>query len=146
MAKKVIIGSDHGGFTLKNAIVEALRKDGIEVEDAGPVCGESCDYPVYGRLVANKVLAGLPEGALGILVCGTGLGMSITANRLAGIRAALCVNEYMARMARAHNDANILCLGGRVVGPGLALAIVRVFLATPFEGDRHQRRIDLIEA
>jgi ribose 5-phosphate isomerase B len=146
MPGTVIIGSDHGGYALKKVLVEALRKDGFAVDDSGPDCRDSCDYPVFGQIVVKKVLGELSRGAMGILVCGTGLGMSITANRFAGIRAAVCTNEYMAHMARAHNDANILCLGERVVGPGLALSIVKVFLATPFEGERHQRRLDLIES
>jgi ribose 5-phosphate isomerase B len=138
----VILGSDHAGFVLKEAIKNHLLNRGIPVEDLGPACAESCDYPAFAHKVARRVLA---SPALGILVCGTGIGMSMAANRFRGIRAALCANEYHARMTRMHNDANILCLGERVLGPGLALAVVDAFLDTPFEGGRHQRRIDLID-
>ena len=143
-AKKVVIGSDHGGFSLKGFLVSELSARGLEVVDAGPDRAESCDYPVYAKKVSDMILE--DDGrALGILICGTGLGMSISANRFPGIRAAMCTSEYMARMARAHNDANILCMGERVVGPGLALSIVEAFLEAGFEGERHARRIGLIE-
>lgn len=141
---KVVIGSDHGGFSLKGFLLKELAANGVEVVDAGPDKAESCDYPIYAKKVSDMVLDG-GDGVLGILVCGTGLGMSIAANRLPGIRAAMCTSEYMARMARAHNDANILCMGERVMGPGLALSVVEVFLEAGFEGDRHARRIELIE-
>ena len=140
--EKIIIGSDHGGFSLKEEIIKYLNNAGLDVEDAGCDSPESCDYPVYAGKVVRKVLDG--EGR-GILICGTGLGMSYSANRTPGIRAALCVNEYMARMSRLHNNANILVLGARVVGVGLALDIVDVWLKTDFEGGRHQKRVDLIE-
>ena len=145
MAISIVIGSDHGGLALKGFLVDVLKKRGIPVEDVGAHSLESCDYPRYAHEVAEKVLAGAPTGMLGILVCGTGLGMSMTANRTPGIRAAVCTDEYMARMARAHNNANILCLGERVVGPGLAQAILDAFLDTGFEGGRHQRRVEAIE-
>lgn len=141
---KVVIGSDHGGFALKGFLLKELAAKGVDVVDAGPDKAESCDYPVYAKKVSDMVLDG-DGGILGILVCGTGLGMSIAANRFSGIRAAMCTSEYMARMARAHNDANILCMGERVMGPGLALSVVEAFLAAEFEGDRHARRIGLIE-
>lgn len=142
MAKTIIIGSDHGGFNLKKHLVAALESWGINVLDQGPDCAESCDYPEFAAKVAQKVLDG--EG-LGILICGTGLGMSIAANRFSGVRATVCTNEFMARMSRAHNDANVLCLGERVIGVGTAEGIVKAYLETEFEGDRHKRRIDLIE-
>ncbi len=139
--KKIVIGSDHGGFALKTHLVKFLWEKGIKVLDVGPECSESCDYPIYARKVAEHVrLSGL-----GILICGTGLGMSMAANRFRGVRAAVCTNEYLARMARAHNNANILCLGERVLGFGLAEGVVDAFLNTKFEGDRHLRRINLIE-
>jgi ribose 5-phosphate isomerase B len=142
MAKTIIIGSDHGGFNLKKHLVAALESWGVNVLDLGPDCAESCDYPEFAAKVAQKVLDG--EG-LGILICGTGLGMSMAANRFSGVRAAVCTNEFMARMCRAHNDANVLCLGERVIGIGTAEGIVKAYLETEFEGDRHKRRIDLIE-
>ncbi len=142
MAKTIIIGSDHGGFNLKKHLVAVLESWGMNVLDMGPDCAESCDYPEFAASVAKKAANG--EG-LGILICGTGLGMSITANRFPGVRATVCTNEFMARMARAHNDANVLCLGERVIGIGVAEGIVKAYLETEFEGDRHKRRIDLIE-
>lgn len=140
----IYLASDHGGFRLKQELREHLTKRGVKVTDLGPDCAESCDYPPYARAVCQRVLEN--EQSLGILVCGTGLGMSMAANRLPGIRAAVCSDEFSARMAREHNNANVLCLGERVVGPGLAASMVDVFLATVFQGGRHQRRIELIEA
>ncbi len=140
--KKIFIGSDHGGFALKTHLVKVLWEKGFKVVDVGPECEESCDYPLFAQKVAEHVLDGKH---LGILICGTGLGMSMAANRFRGIRAAMCTNEYMARMARAHNDANILCMGERTVGIGLAESILDAFLESDFEGDRHLRRINLIE-
>lgn len=142
--KKILIGSDHAGFGLKTYLKEKLESEGISVVDVG--CDEetSCDYPEFARAVCEKILKG--EVDRGILICGTGLGMSIAANRYSGIRAALCTTEFHARMSRAHNDSNVLVIGGRVTGPELALSILKTWLATPFEGGRHQRRIDLIEA
>lgn len=142
MATRIIIGSDHGGFNLKKYIVQVLEKRGVEVDDQGPDCTDSCDYPHFAAKVAKKVV---DEDVLGILICGTGQGMAMTANRFSGVRAAVCTNEFTARMARAHNDANILCMGERVIGIGTAESIVNAFLDTEFEGDRHKRRIDLIE-
>lgn len=138
----IVIASDHGGFQLKTFLKDKLAAAGRVLEDLGPDCAASCDYPPFAQKMAQRVLAG---GCLGILICGTGLGMSMAANRYHGIRAALCTNEFMARMAREHNDANILCLGERVVGQGLAWSMVQVFLNTNFAGERHQRRLDLIE-
>ncbi|KAB1439104.1 ribose 5-phosphate isomerase B [Pseudodesulfovibrio senegalensis] len=142
MAKTIIIGSDHGGFNLKKHLVALLESWGYTVLDQGPDRAESCDYPEFAAKVAKRVLDG--EGQ-GILICGTGLGMSMAANRFSGVRAAVCTNEFMARMCRAHNDANVLCLGERVIGIGTAEGIVKAYLETEFEGDRHKRRIDLIE-
>ncbi|CCO23172.1 ribose 5-phosphate isomerase B [Maridesulfovibrio hydrothermalis] len=141
MAGKVVIGSDHGGFALKEFAIKLLKDMGYDVEDAGPEAAVSCDYPVYAAKVAQLV----SDEKLGILICGTGLGMSMAANKHKGIRAAMCTNEYMAKMARAHNNANILCLGERVIGPGLAEEIIRAFMTTDFEGDRHLRRINLFD-
>lgn len=140
--KTVVIGSDHGGYNLKQACIKALKDWGYAVEDEGPDCLDSCDYPLFAAKVANKVKAN--DAKLGVLICGTGQGMTMTANRM-GVRAALCTNEFLARMGREHNDARILCMGERVTGQGVALAILKAFLETDFGGDRHQRRIDLID-
>ena len=140
----IAIGSDHGGFELKQEIMAHLTKRGLEFKDFGTYTPDSCDYPVYGRAVAKAVASG--ECERGIIICGTGIGISITANKIPGIRAALCTDCFCAEATRLHNDANILALGGRVVGPGLALKIVDTFLDTPFSGEeRHKRRISLIE-
>ena len=139
---KVAIGSDHAGLALKQRILAHLSQQGIDLYDAGPAEGESTDYPICAQRVTEAVTAG--TCTRGILVCGTGIGMSIAANKVAGIRAALCGDTFSARMTRLHNDANVLCLGERVVGYGLALDIVDLFLTTPFEGGRHQTRIDMM--
>jgi ribose 5-phosphate isomerase B len=144
MAEKVVLGSDHAGLALRAEAARVAREAGWEVEDLGPVSGESVDYPDFAARVAEAVASG--RARLGILVCGTGIGMSIAANKVRGVRAAHCGTEYEARMARAHNDANVLCMGERVVGPGLAGAVVRAFLEQAFEGGRHQRRVDKISA
>ena len=138
------IGSDHGGFALKEAIKKHLEERGLEYKDYGTYSDASCDYPVYGRAVAKAVAAG--ECQLGSLVCGTGIGISITANKVPGVRAALCSDCFSAEATRLHNNANILALGARVLGEGLALKIVDTFLDTPFSNDeRHIRRISMIE-
>ena len=138
------IGSDHGGFALKEAIKKHLEERGLEYKDYGTYSDASCDYPVYGRAVAKAVAAG--ECDLGILICGTGIGISITANKVPGVRAALCSDCFSAEATRQHNNANILALGARVLGEGLALKIVDTFLDTPFSNDeRHIRRISMIE-
>ena len=137
----IIIGSDHGGFNLKREILEHLEKLGYQVSDLGCYTPESCDYPVIAKAVAKEVLA---IGGKGILICGTGIGVSITANRFDGIRASHCTDTFTARMTRMHNDSNILCLGERITGTGLALDIVDIWLNTEFEGGRHQKRIDMI--
>jgi len=144
MADKVIAGSDHAGRGLRAEAVRVARENGFEVDDLGPFSGESVDYPDYARKVGEAVVAG--RARFGILVCGTGIGMSIAANKVKGVRAARCNTEYEARMARAHNDANVLCMGERVLGFGQAGAVVVVFLSEPFEGGRHQRRVDKIGA
>ena len=137
----IIIGSDHGGFNLKTEIVKHLQKLGYEVSDLGCYNTDSCDYPVIASAVAEKVLE---ENAKGILVCGTGIGVSIAANRHKGIRASHCTDTFTARMTRMHNDSNILCLGERITGVGLALDIVDIWLKTEFEGGRHLRRVEML--
>lgn len=139
---KIAIGSDHGGFELKECIKEFLQGEGIEYKDFGTYDTSSVDYPDFASKVASAVVSG--ECDRGILCCGTGIGISIAANKVPGIRAALCGDCYSAKMSRMHNDANILCMGGRVVGKGLGVEIVKVWLETEFEGGRHQRRIDKI--
>ncbi|RUM49725.1 MAG: ribose 5-phosphate isomerase B [Hydrogenothermus sp.] len=139
---KIAIGSDHAGYDLKETIKNYLIEKGYEVIDKGTNSKESVDYPIFGENVAETVAKG--EADKGIVICGTGIGISISANKVKGIRAALCTNEYMARMARKHNDANVLALGARVLGVDLALSIVETFLNTEFEGGRHERRVHLI--
>jgi len=139
---KVAIASDHGGLDLKETVISVLRSLQIEVSDLGTHEKVSCDYPDYAQKVADGVAGG--EYEKGVLICGTGLGMSIAANKVAGIRAALCNEVYSAKMARAHNDANILCMGARVVGPGVAEEIVKAFFSTEHEGGRHARRVEKI--
>lgn len=140
----IAIGCDHGGYALKQDIIAHLEDRGLDYKDYGCYTDESCDYPVYARLVGQAVADG--ECEQGILICGTGLGISMAANKMPGIRAAVCTDCFCAEATRQHNDANVLCLGGRVVGLGLALKIVDTFLDTPFSGDeRHLRRINLIE-
>ena len=140
----IAIASDHGGFELKKAIIKHLTERGIENTDFGPYTDESCDYPDYAKQVAGAIVNG--EYDAGILVCGTGIGMSITANKFPGIRAALCGDCFSAQATREHNNANILCLGARIVGEGLAIKIVDTFLDTDFSNDeRHIRRIKKIE-
>jgi len=140
---KIAIGSDHAGFKLKEKIKGLLTELGHEVLDLGCHSTDSVDYPVYGAKVAQAVAQG--EAERGVLICGTGLGMSMVANRFPGVRAALCHELFTTRMARLHNDANVLVLGGRVLGDVLALEMVKVFLETPFEGGRHERRVKMIE-
>ena len=141
---KIAVGSDHGGFALKEAVKKHLEAKGIEVEDFGCYSTESVDYAVYGAKVAHCVADGKAD--YGVLVCSTGIGISMAANKVKGIRAALCSDTHAAEMTRRHNNANILAMGGRVVGPGLAIKIVDTFLNTPFsEDERHIRRIKMIE-
>ena len=137
----IAIGSDHGGFELKELIIRHLEEQGVDVNDMGCYDKSSCDYPVYGRAVAKAVADGSCEK--GIVICTTGIGISITANKVKGIRAALCADTLSAKLTRLHNDANVLALGAGIVGPNLAVEIVDTFLNTDFSGEeRHQRRID----
>lgn len=140
---KIAIGSDHGGFEYKASIIKALQVKGYDVVDMGTYSPVSCDYPIIAKKVARAVAKG--DFEKGILVCGTGIGMSMAANKVKGIRAAVCGDTFSARATRAHNNANILCLGQRVVGEGLALDIVDIWLTTKFEGGRHERRVNMIE-
>lgn len=138
------LGCDHGGLELKKVVMDYLDSKNIEYKDFGTYTSESCDYPVYGKAVANAVADG--ECDKGIIICGTGIGISIAANKVRGIRAALCHDVFSAKATREHNDANILAMGARVIGPGLALEIVKAFLETDFSNDeRHIRRIKMIE-
>ena len=140
----IAIGSDHGGFELKEKLMEHLSERGLEYKDFGTYSSASCDYPVYAKAVANAVASG--ECDRGIIICGTGIGVSMTANKVRGIRAALCGDCFSAEATRQHNDANVLCMGARVIGEGLALKIADTFLDTPFSNDeRHIRRISMIE-
>ena len=141
---KIAIGCDHGGFEHKNAIAEHLKENGYTVEDFGIYEQTSVDYPDIAEKLSKSVAAG--ENELGILVCGTGIGMSIAANKVKGIRAAACSDHYSAKYTRLHNNANVLCLGGRVIGIGTAIELAEIFVKTEFEGGRHQRRIDKITA
>ena len=143
--RKIFIGADSAGFPLKEKLVPYLKELGYEVTDCGTDSTASCHYPDFAAAVCKNVQADL-DGSFGILVCGTGIGMSMCANKYDGIRAALCSDTYSAKMTRAHNDANVLCMGERVVGIGLALDIVEAFLTTEFEGGRHARRVAKIAA
>lgn len=140
----VAIGSDHGGYDLKEKVIAHLKEQGIECKDYGCADKSSCDYPIYGRAVAEAVAGG--ECEKGIVICTTGIGISITANKIKGIRCALCSDTVSAQLTRLHNDANVLALGAGIVGENLALGIVDTFLGTEFSGEeRHQRRVNLIE-
>ena len=141
---KLAIGGDHGAYDLKVDLVEHLRSQGHEVVDLGAHNAQRTDYPVYGRAVGEAVVAGEVEA--GIALCGSGVGISISANKIRGVRAVLCSEPYSAQMARRHNDANVLCMGGRVVGPELAKMIVDAFLGATFEGGRHADRGAMITA
>ena len=140
----IALASDHVGLTLKKTIREFLDENGVEYKDFGTDTTERCDYPIYGAAAAKAVANG--ECDRGIIVCGTGVGISLAANKIHGIRCVVCSEPYSAKLSRLHNDANVLAMGGRVVGPGLAIKIVETFLNTPFSGEeRHERRIHLIE-
>lgn len=141
---RVAVGADHGGFPLKGILIEALREEGAEVLDFGTDSPAACDYPDLALPVARAVAGG--DADWGLLICGTGIGMSMAANKVRGVRAALCHDPYSARMAREHNDANVLCLGARVIGPGLAREVLGAFMAARFAGSRHARRVDKIRA
>lgn len=140
----IVLACDHGGFQLKNEIMKHLEERGLEYKDAGCYSEESCDYPIYAHKAAHMVADG--ECEKGILICGTGIGISIAANKVPGVRAALCHDCFSAQATREHNDANMLAMGARVIGPGLALKIVEIFLDTPFSNEeRHSNRINQIE-
>ncbi len=136
------LGNDHAGTEIKEAIAAHLKENGIEYKDYGCMKGEKCDYPQKAKEVCDDIVKGTIDKA--ILICGTGIGISIAANKVKGIRAACCSDYYSAKLTRQHNDANVLCMGGRVVGEGLACELADVFLKTEFEGGRHQRRVDMI--
>lgn len=141
-ARMVALGSDHAGYELKKTISDWLKGNGWDVRDVGAPSAERVDYPIYGKAAAEMVRSG--ECRLGVLICGTGVGIALAANKIRGIRCAVCSEPFTARLARQHNDANMLGLGARVVGPGLALMIVEEFLNADFEGGRHKSRVDMI--
>ena len=141
--KTIVLGADHGGFELKNIIKNHLENKGYTVIDVGTNCADSSDYPIFASKACAHVLNG--DAELGILVCGTGIGMSMAANKHKGIRAACCSDTFSARLTRLHNNANFLCVGARVLGQGLAIDLVDEFVNAEFEGDRHSRRLSLIE-
>ena len=140
----IAIGSDHGGFELKQEIMKHLAELGLEYKDFGTYTTDSCDYPVYGEAVARSVVA--KECDLGVLICGTGCGISLAANNVPGCRCCNCSEPYTAAMSRRHNNANVIAFGARVVGSDMAKLIVETFLTNEFEGGRHQRRVDMIDA
>ena len=140
---KYFIGTDHAGYEIKPFVIEYLQKKGIEVEDLGTYSTESVDYPDFAHKVAEAVSAN--PGTMGVLICGSGIGMSLAANKHKGIRAALCHDHYTAAMARRHNNANILCFGARIVGLGVVESILDAWLENEFEGGRHQRRVEKID-
>ena len=142
--KKIVVGSDHAGVNLKNKIAEKKKKKGYEVTDYGTHSTESCYYPVYAKAVAKSVANG--ENERGIICCGSGIGVSIAANKVKGVRAVLAHEPYSAMLSRLHNDANVLCLGERITGESLALDIVETWLHSEYEGGRHQRRVDMLDA
>ncbi len=140
---RVLFASDHAGYQLKSLLLERARELGFEVEDLGAHGSDSVDYPDFAHVLAEKIMAS--DAVRGVLVCGTGIGMAMAANRHPGVRAALCHDAFTAEMARRHNDANVLCLGGRVTGGGVALQILDLFLSTPFDGGRHAPRVAKID-
>jgi len=139
----IAIACDHAGFGMKNELIKDLKNIGVELKDFGTYDENSCDYPVFAKKACEAVLSGECEKA--ILICGTGIGMSMAANKIKGIRAAVCSECFSAKYTRMHNDANVLCLGARVIGGGLAFELANVFLNTEFEGGKHKRRIDMFE-
>ena len=141
---KIAVGADHGGFQYKEMIKTWLLEKGYEVDDKGTYDEQSCDYPDFAKPVAHAVASGAADK--GVLICGTGIGISVSANKVKGVRAALCGDTFSARMSRMHNNANILAMGQRVTGAGLAMDILEIWLATDFEGGRHERRVSKIEA
>lgn len=142
--KRIVIASDHAATELKKSLKKQLEEAGYTVEDVGTYTTDSCDYPVYAEKACRYMLDGNAD--LCVLCCGTGIGMSIAANKIKGIRAACCSDTYSSKFTRLHNDANVICVGARVVGEGLAWEIVRTFVETEFEGGKHQRRVDMITA
>lgn len=144
MNKTIVIGCDHAALDLKNAVISHLKEKDYDVVDVGTYTSDSCNYPTIAHDACEKIQKG--EAALGILVCGTGIGMSMAANKHRGIRAALCSDTFSASATREHNDANVLCMGARVIGEGLALDIVDAFLSHEFLGGRHQTRVDMVMA
>ena len=143
MNKKIALGCDHAGFEMKDAVIAHLNQKGWDVIDVGTNSAESCDYPLFAHEVCKNIQQGAAE--LGILICGTGIGMSLVANKHRGIRAAACSDTFSARLTRVHNNANVLCFGTRVVGIGLALDLIDNFLDAEFEGGKHERRISMFE-
>lgn len=141
--KKIVIGSDHAGYEMKNAVIRHLCERGFTILDVGTDSTESCDYPIFADALCKKIQLG--ECELGILVCGTGIGMSIAANKHKGIRAACCSDTYSAKLTREHNDANVLCFGARVVGEGLGLDLVDIFVDTEYAGGKHARRVAMLD-
>ncbi len=141
---KIAIGCDHGGLDIKNAVIEYFKENCVEYCDYGCYTNESVDYPIFAYKVATAVTSG--EATLGVLCCGTGIGISMAANKVKGIRAAVCTNEFMAEMTRRHNNSNILCMGGRVIDEQTAVKLADIFVNTDFEGDRHTKRVDMITA
>jgi RpiB/LacA/LacB family sugar-phosphate isomerase len=139
----LLIASDHAGFELKELLAEHARESGHEVIDLGPASEDPVDYPDFAHDLAHRISAGQAEH--GVLICGTGIGMCMTANRHPGVRAALCHDAFTAELARRHNNANVLCMGGRTTGPGVAVQMLDIFLATSFDGGRHARRVNKIE-
>ncbi len=139
----IALGCDHGGLEIKNAIIEDLKSKGVEFIDLGTTTTDSVDYPIYAKAVCKEITEGRCE--LGILCCGTGIGMSIAANKVKGIRASVLSDEFSAEMTRRHNNANILCLGGRVIDSEKAVKLASIFLNTPYEGGRHDKRVAMLE-
>jgi len=139
----IVLGCDHGGLDIKNAIIDYLKQNGTEFTDLGCYTHDSVDYPVYAKKVCAEIVSGRAEK--GILCCGTGIGMSIAANKVKGIRAAVLSDEFSAEMTRRHNNANVLCLGGRVIDGEKAVKLTKIFLETPYEGGRHDRRVAMLE-
>ena len=143
MINRIVIGSDHAGYELKLEIIEHLEDQGIAVTDVGTDSAESCDYPVFADALCKRIQLG--DFERGILVCGTGIGMSIAANKHSGIRAACCSDTYSARLTREHNDANVLCFGARVIGEGLACDLADIFVSTEYMGGKHARRVQMLD-
>ncbi len=139
----IALGCDHGGLEIKNAIIEELKKKGVEYVDLGTTTTDSVDYPVYAKKICDEVVSGRCEK--GILCCGTGIGMSIAANKVRGIRAAVLSDAFSAEMTRRHNNSNVLCLGGRVINSAKAVELANIFLETPYEGGRHDKRVAMLE-